>query len=102
MLRRRAWIRCWRAGFRGAGVSATGTGRMSLVRAFHFVLPRIYNTSAAYRATKSLGIRRGVSVGKLPTDRAKCVQASNAKFKHARAAVTAVSVRRIIFPMEAS
>jgi hypothetical protein len=58
MLRRRAGIRCWRAGFRVSGVSTTGSGGMSLVRAFHFVLPRIYNTSTIRRATNTLGIRR--------------------------------------------
>src|SRR5579862_186701 len=68
MVRTRAWICCWRAGFRGAGVSATGNGRMSLVRAFHFLLPRIYNTYAMRRATNTFGIRRGTRTTSCPRD----------------------------------
>ncbi len=39
---------------------------MSLVRAFHFVLPRIYNTSAMRRATNSFVIRRRRPSSQLP------------------------------------
>src|SRR5579872_2633967 len=72
MLRRRARICCWRAGFRTASVSATGNGRTSLVRAFHFVLPRIYNTLTAYRASNTFAVRRCGAMCRCPAGKPAC------------------------------
>jgi hypothetical protein len=47
---------------------------MSLVRAFHFVLPRIYNTSALRRATNTFAIRRRPPILRCPSQRSSVLK----------------------------